>query len=241
MSKITVKNAVYLSLGIISLGWIQKLFNYISAKPSLAEQLGLMPKLSENLPQASLYIITVGILTFLLIWSLLKLTKEDFGSLGFNKNKLGKQIAIGALFGIGIFALDTLLISPVLEALLPNAAAEGENIKYLFSKLYYFPILLFLGIFKGGFLEELWRVFVLTRFEKAFRKPGLIFALIFFSLMFGLGHAYQGTSGIISTAIIGFLDGLVYLRKKNAMEAVTAHAVFDVVALVLGFIIYYGK
>ncbi len=239
MSKITVKNAVYLSLGIISLGWIQKLFNYISAKPSLAEQLGLMPKLSENLPQASLYILVVGVFTFLLVWYLLKLANESFGSLGFNGNKLGKQIAIGALFGIGIFALDTLLISPVLDSLLP--AAEGENIKYLFSRLYYFPILLFLGIFKGGFLEELWRIFVLTRFEKAFRKPGLIFALIFFSLMFGLGHAYQGTSGIISTAIIGFLDGLVYLRKRNAMEAVTAHAVFDVVALVLGFIIYYGK
>ena len=183
----------------------------------------------------------MGIFTYLLVWYLLKLTNENFGSLGFNRNRLGKQIAVGALFGVGIFALDTFLVSPVLEAVLPNAAAEGENIKHLFSRLQYFPILLFLGIFKGGFLEELWRIFVLTRFEKAFRKPGLIFALIFFSLMFGLGHAYQGTSGIISTAIIGFLDGLVYLRKRNAMEAVTAHAVFDVVALVLGFIIYYGK
>ncbi|MDO9026647.1 MAG: CPBP family intramembrane metalloprotease, partial [bacterium] len=229
MPKITVKNAVYLSLGIIALGWIQKVYNYLSAKPSLPEQLGLKVKLSENLPQASLYIITVGIFTFLLVWYLLKLTNENFGSLGFNRNKLGKQIAVGALFGIGIFALDTFLVSPVLEALLPNAAAEGENIKHLFSRLHYFPILLFLGIFKGGFLEEFWRIFVLTRFEKAFRKPGLIFALIFFSLMFGLGHAYQGTSGIISTALIGFLDGLVYLRKRNAMEAVAAHAVFDLV------------
>lgn len=241
MNKITVKNAVYLSLGIIVLGWIQKIFNYVLAKPSFPEQLGLKVKLSENLPQVSLYIITVGIFTFLLVWYLLKLTDENFGSLGFNRNRLGKQIAIGALFGIGIFALDTLLVSPVLEALLPKAAAEGENIKYLFSKLYFMPILLFLGIFKGGFLEELWRIFVMTRFEKAFKTTGLVFALIFFSLMFGLGHSYQGTSGIIATAIIGFLDGLVYLRKRNAMEAVTAHAVFDVVALVLGFILYYGK
>ena len=180
-------------------------------------------------------------LTFLLVYYLLKLTNENFGSLGFNKNKLGRQIAIGALFGIGIFALDTFLISPILEALLPNAAAEGENIKYLFSNLYYIPILLFMAIFKGGFLEEIWRIFVLTRFEKAFKTAGLIFALIFFSAMFGLGHAYQGTSGIISTAILGLLNGLVYLRKRNAMEAVTAHAVFDVVALTLGFILYHGK
>jgi len=241
MNKPTVRNAVYLSLGIIALGWIQKTYNYLSTKPSLAEQLGLMPKLSENLPQASLYIVAMGIFTILLVWYLLKLANENFGSLGFNRNKLGKQIAIGALFGVGIFALDTFLISPVLEALLPNAAAEGENIKYLFSNLYFIPILLFMGIFKGGFLEEIWRIFVLTRFEKAFKTPGLIFALLFFSLMFGLGHAYQGTSGIISTAILGLLDGLVYLRKRNALEAVTAHAVFDVVALILGFIIYYGK
>ena len=217
------------------------MFNFLSAKPSLAEPLGLMPKLSENLTQASLYILMVGVFTFLLVYYLLKLTNENFGSLGFNRNRLGKQIAIGTLFGIGIFALDTFLISPILEAVLPNAAAEGENIKYLFSRLYYIPILLFMGIFKGGFLEELWRIFVLTRFEKAFKTAGLIFALIFFSGMFGLGHAYQGTSGIISTAIIGLLNGLVYLRKRNAMEAVTAHAVFDVIALTLGFILYYGK
>ena len=241
MKKPTVKNAIYLSLGIIAIGWIQKVFNYLSTKPLLAEQWGLKVKLSENLMQASLYSLTVGVFTFLLVYYLLKLTNENFSSLGFNKNKLGKQIAIGALFGIGIFALETFLISPVLESLLPNAAAEGENIKYLFSKLYYIPILLFMGIFKGGFLEEIWRIFVLTRFEKAFKTAGLIFALIFFSVMFGLGHAYQGTSGIISTAILGLLDGLVYLRKRNAMEAVTAHAVFDLIAMTLGFILYYGK
>jgi len=241
MKKPTVRNAVFLSIGIIVIGWIQKIFNYLSAKPSLAEQWGLKVRLNENLMQASLYIITVGVFTFLLVYYLLKLTNENFGSLGFNKNKLGRQIAIGALFGIGIFALDTFLISPVLESLLPNAAAEGENIKYLFSQLYYIPILLFMGIFKGGFLEEIWRIFVLTRFEKAFQTAGLIFALVFFSVMFGLGHAYQGTSGIISTAIIGLLNGLIYLRKRNAMEAVTAHAVFDLIAVTLGFILYYGK
>lgn len=241
MNKPTVRNAIFLSLGIIAIGWIQKIYNYLSTKPSLTEQWGLKVKLSENLPQASIYILVVGVFTFLLVHYLLKLTNENFGSLGFNRNRLGKQIAIGALFGVGIFALDTFLISPVLEALLSNAAAEGENIKYLFSNLYYIPILLFMGIFKGGFLEEIWRIFVLTRFEKAFKTPGLIFALIFFSLMFGLGHAYQGTSGIISTAILGLLDGLVYLRKRNAMEAVTAHAVFDLIALTLGFILYYGK
>jgi membrane protease YdiL (CAAX protease family) len=241
MKKPTVRNAIYLSIGIIATGWIQKIFNFLSAKPSLAEQVGLKVKLSESLPQASLYIVTVGAFTFLLVYYLLKLTDEDFSSLGFNKNKLGKQIATGALFGIGVFALDTFLISPVLESWLPNAAAEGENIKYLFSNLIYIPILVFMAIFKGGFLEEIWRIFVLTRFEKAFKTFGLVFALIFFSAMFGLGHAYQGTSGIISTAILGLLNGLVYLRKRNAMEAVTAHAVFDLIAMTLGFILYYGK
>jgi membrane protease YdiL (CAAX protease family) len=241
MNKPAVRNAVYLSLSIIAIGWIQKIYNYLSAKPSLPEQLGLKVKLSQNLPQASLYIVATGLFTFLLVRYLLDLSGERFGSLGFNRGKLGRQIATGALFGIGIFALSTFLISPVLESLLPGAAAEADNIKFMFTNLYYFPLLLVLGIFKGGFLEEIWRIFVLTRFERVLRLPGLIFALIFFSLMFGLGHAYQGTSGIITTAILGLLDGLVYLRKRNAMEAVTAHAVFDVISLVLGFVLYFGK
>ena len=38
------------------------------------------------------------------------------------------------------------------------------------------PVWVFLAIFKGGFVEELWRVFGLTRFERLWGKSGLVIA-----------------------------------------------------------------
>jgi len=111
----------------------------------------------------------------------------------------------------------------------------------LFTNGYYIVILFFLGIVKGGFFEEFWRIFVLTRFEKAFKTPGLVFALVVSSIVFGFGHAYQGLSGIISIGIIGLLYALVYLRKRNAVEAIAAHTTFNVIQTILGVILYYGK
>jgi len=34
---------------------------------------------------------------------------------------------------------------------------------------------------------------------------------------------------------------IIFLRKRSAVEAITAHATFDIISVVLGFIIYYGK
>jgi membrane protease YdiL (CAAX protease family) len=52
---------------------------------------------------------------------------------------------------------------------------------------------------------------------------------------------YQGVGSVISIAIVGFLYSLVYLRKRRAWEAIAAHATYDIVAVILGFILYHGK
>jgi membrane protease YdiL (CAAX protease family) len=103
------------------------------------------------------------------------------------------------------------------------------------------PLWILAALFKGAFSEELWRIFALTRFEKWLAKPGLIFALILGSVVFGFGHLYQGLSGLITIAIVGFLYALVYLRRRRALEAVFAHATFNMIGIGLGYILYCGK
>jgi membrane protease YdiL (CAAX protease family) len=87
------------------------------------------------------------------------------------------------------------------------------------------------GILGGGLTEELSRIFVLTRFEKAFQRPGLYVALIFSSVIFGIGHLYQGTGAAISTGIYGVVIGLIFIRRRSALEVITAHAFSDVLAI----------
>jgi len=175
------------------------------------------------------------------VTSLLRLSGEKFGDLGFRRADLAKQMGNGFLFGAIIFVLDTFVVSPLLSAVLPSTSAQGIDMADLFGNTAYISIFLFIGLFKGGFSEELWRIFVLTRFERSFGKAGLVMALIISSLMFGVGHLYQGLSGMISVSMIGLLYALVYLRKRSALEAVFAHSTQNIVNIILGYVIYAGQ
>ena len=118
-----------------------------------------------------------------------------------------------------------------MNSLLPRPAASGPTILSFFKEptnlLAWIPI----GIFGGGVVEELQRIFIFTRFEKWLGRPGLILGIVLSSVMFGLGHRYQGLGIAISTAVSGGLLALLYLRRRSALEPITAHAFSDVLAM----------
>jgi membrane protease YdiL (CAAX protease family) len=182
--------------------------------------------------------LTNGAFVVISVTLLLVLSRERYGDLGFHRRRLLRQIGLGVLFGVLIFVLDTLLISPVASALVPETASQGVDMSVFFGKLSYIPIWLVIALLKGGLTEELWRIFCLTRFEKLFGRAGLILALIAGSLVFGLGHAYQGLGTVLAEGVQGLLYAGVYLRRRSAWEPVVAHAVFDLIGITLGFLIY---
>jgi membrane protease YdiL (CAAX protease family) len=232
MKKISVRNALYLSIGIIFLMWLRKIIQNI-----------YYSDLVLKLAQSNLFLLSAmvnGIVTVLIVTLLLRLSKENYKDIGFDTQNILRQLRNGLLFGVLIFILDTFLIGTIVDVLLPKTSVEGIDMSKLFNNLYFLPVWIFISVFKGGFSEELWRIFALTRFEKCFGKPGLLFALILGSVVFGFGHLYQGVGGMLSIAILGLLYALVYLRKRLAFEAVFAHATFDIIAITLGYIIYYS-
>ena len=130
------------------------------------------------------------------------------------------------------------MLSPVVDAFLPADLVLEVDMSIFFAEFYYYPIFVLVGLFKGGFSEELWRIFALTRFEKGFGRSGLFFALFLGSVVFGFGHLYQGFGGMVEAFVLALLYALVYLRKRLAWEAVSAHATFDVISITLGYLIY---
>ena len=64
-------------------------------------------------------------------------------------------------------------------------------------------------------------------------RAGWISALLGSSLIFGLAHGYQGLAGIISTAEVGLLLGILYLiNRRNLWVNIVCHGVFDTISLV---------
>jgi len=55
----------------------------------------------------------------------------------------------------------------------------------------------------------------------------LTVALVSSSVIFGLNHLYGGISGVVSSAVTGFLFGLLFLLTGNLLLPMVLHAVTD--------------
>ncbi|MFC1945525.1 CPBP family intramembrane glutamic endopeptidase [Chloroflexota bacterium] len=231
MKNLSARNALFISLSFIILMWIMKLIHNIFFIDTILEW-------ARSMQTYSFYGLAYGVFTVILITLLLRISNERYKDIGFNKQNLVKQIGTGFLFGLIIFIIMNLVINTIVDALLPEKSAEGADLSVLFQSLMYLPVWIVLAIFKSGFSEELFRIFTLTRFEKMFGKSGLLIALIVGSVIFGFGHYYQGVGGIIGATIRGLLYALVYLRKRRSFEAVSAHAVFNLLNISFGYVLY---
>ncbi|RLE01995.1 MAG: CPBP family intramembrane metalloprotease, partial [Candidatus Aminicenantes bacterium] len=85
-------------------------------------------------------------------------------------------------------------------------------------------------IFRGFFLNRLARL--------GRRRPfSWMIALLFSSVFFGLGHAYQGVAGVVLTALAGLFFGLIYLAcRQNLWVPILVHGLYDTTAFLILFL-----
>lgn len=228
LDRFSVGDDLNLSIGFILLMWLGKTVRNTWFSVSFP----------ESTPQFFVSAVITGLFYVVVVVLLMRRSKEPFLDIGFTRKGLLRQIGVGVLFGVLIFVFQIFLLSPVVEAFLPADLVLGMDMRIFFAEFYYYPIFILVALFKGGFSEELWRIFMLTRFEKGFGRAGLLFALFLGSVVFGFGHLYQGFSGMVEAFVLALLYALVYLRKRLAWEAVSAHAAFDVISITLGYLIY---
>lgn len=161
----------------------------------------------------------------LLLW-----LERDWHGMGFSVKNYTKQFGMGLLIGLAMFLLFNVGLASILNTIFPKPAGASGILIY-FKEPGNLVAWLLIGIFGGGVVEEIMRIFVLTRFEKQFNQYGLYIALIISSLVFGLGHLYQGTGAAIATGLSGLVLGVIYIRRRSAIEVITIHAFSDILAI----------
>jgi membrane protease YdiL (CAAX protease family) len=150
-------------------------------------------------------------------------------------------LLFGLLLGAAIALLATSLIDPVAENLTGRphdisivAGIQGDP-KVLVQWL------LTVWIFVALLEELLFRGYLMTQLALLLPASlwGLAANLLISSLIFGLAHAYQGPSGVVSAGLIGLLIGIVFLASGfNLWLAILIHACIDTFQLTL---LYAGR
>jgi len=225
--KLSAKAGSYVSLTVILAYWVYKV---VTANTD--------NKIPDSFSAFVLQVALVKIATMGSILLLLFVEGARWSELGLTTENWKKRVLSGALIGVVLFVLLNVMLSSLLSSVFPGDGSGDNPAAHLFRDPQNIYIWLLIGILGGGFVEELSRIFVLTRFEKAFHSGGLYFALICSSIIFGLGHIYQGNSTAVSTGISGLVMGLIYIRRRSTLEIVVVHAVTDILAIVAAFMLY---
>lgn len=174
------------------------------------------------------------LVTWLLIWLLLKHDGENVSDLGLHNQQLKRVLFPGILFGIVIFVITNILLPQFTRRLFADSETAIQTTTW-FQGWGKIPAWIFLGWFAGGLTEEVTRAFELTRFERTFGRVGLMISLGLSSVIFGIGHLYQGQRAAFDIGITGALYALVYLRRRSCWEAAVAHATFDTIGITILF------
>ena len=150
-----------------------------------------------------------------------------------------RTLLLGIGAGTGYQAFSLYVAEPALARLtgrLPDVsvfASLAGNVHFLLGSLALAWTLAAFGeefVYRGYLLGRIARVLGDT--PRAWRG-----ALIVTSILFGLGHGYQGASGMIAAGLGGFVFGLLYLATgRNLWVAVVAHGTMDTVGFLLLFL-----
>jgi len=152
-----------------------------------------------------------------------------------------RVVVLGLAAGIGYQLLSLYVVEPLTARFigrLPDVsmfAALKGNVSLL-------VLYLATSCTLAGFGEEfVYRGYLLNRIAQVLGggRRAWVAGLVVTTVLFGLGHGYQGASGVIDTGLFGLLFGVLYVYGgRNLWVPVIAHGVADTTAFAL---LFFGK
>jgi uncharacterized protein len=155
---------------------------------------------------------------------------ETLKNIGWKSQNYTKEISIGLILFLPFTILISLLEN-VLQFLGFSLSAEPLP-SFLHAKgtAEYFLAILLVGVVAVA-EETIFRGYLILRFRAITGSP--LTAIILSSVIFSLGHGYEGTAGLISVGFMGALFSVVFLWRQNLTAPVVMHFLQDFIGIVL--------
>ena len=151
----------------------------------------------------------------------------------------GRIIGLGVLVGGGVEILSIWLVNPLFDKLAnkPETLRQFDPLHGNILGLLFWLLLVWTVVAFGE--EMVYRGYLLNRFADlaGHNRAGWAVGLIGSSAFFGLGHAYQGLTGMFEAFLMGcVLGGLYFVASRNLWLPIIAHGSYNTVGFVLLFL-----
>lgn len=183
-----------------------------------------------DVPHLVLYLmletsLTLGIILILLWTGGRRLRDLGWTRRGWWKESFAGVSVVPLLFG-AVF-----LVGILFPIFLPQYVSESNPLLEMIQDGTDLGLLLLSSVIVGGIKEEVQRAFILVHFRN--HLGGAVPGLILWSAFFGAGHSFQGVDYAVAAGVLGLLFGLLYLWRGHLAAPIVAHALYDVVTLLI--------
>lgn len=178
---------------------------------------------------------------FLLGWISLRLRGLGWSAVGFVRPKSWvRTILIAVIAGIILQLLSTFVTEPLIR-LVTHQPTDLSDFKPLVGNVTVLIIYLALIWTLAAFGEELvYRGYMMNRMADLGNQTPLawIISLLAVSILFGLGHFYQGPTGIVDTGVTSLILGSLYFYSgRNLWLPILTHGFSNTIGV---FLIFFG-
>lgn len=176
-----------------------------------------------------IYLITVIPQILLVLYLIEKKPAEQIHLYGITKIE-HKDLLYGLLYfaGIMIIIMGTGIISYLISSLGYNKSTEIPL--WQFDNIILIP-LIFITCMVTGYSEELFfRSYLISEFHSPGKEKYVIFGT---SLIFALGHVYQGLAGFLGTFAIGIFLASIFIKKRKIHTIAIAHGLYNFTVLMI--------
>lgn len=152
-----------------------------------------------------------------------------FAKLGWDIRDAPREIALGVVLFFPM-TLSAAFIAALLEAAGfsgPGSGASAITPPSGAEILVAFVLVVVVAIAE----ETIFRGYLMLRIRNVTGSVPL--AIVASSLVFAIGHGYQGVAGVVAVGVIGFELALVYVWRGSLVAPMTMHFLQDFVGLVL--------
>jgi membrane protease YdiL (CAAX protease family) len=155
---------------------------------------------------------------------------ENVDRIGWSFRRAGREMALGAalfipfVFGAALLERGLLRLGLSRPATpTPSFLAASGGAEFLLAAV----LVAVVAVTE----ETIFRGYLLLRFQTLLRSPAL--AVFLSSVIFSLGHGYEGSAGLATVGVMGAVFAVIYLWRRSLVAPIVMHFLQDFLSIVL--------
>lgn len=155
---------------------------------------------------------------------------ENVERIGWSLRRAGREAALGVALFVPFVLGATLLERGLLWVGLSRPATP---LRYFLEARGGAELLLAVVLVAVVALAEetIFRGYLMLRFQAVLRGPAR--AVLLSSVIFSLGHGYEGSAGLVTVGVMGIVFAIIYLWRRSLVAPIVMHFLQDFLSIVL--------